>query len=84
MHKSPDIIVQITAGFNYKDSDSVEVKIDSSNYDFYTDGDPKLTVVAEVAESSKVINGTPGRIRTCDIRLRRPTLYPAELRAHIL
>ncbi len=23
---------------------------------------------------------TPGRIRTCDIRLRRPALYPAELR----
>ena len=22
----------------------------------------------------------PGRTRTCDIRLRRPTLYPAELR----
>jgi integrase len=25
--------------------------------------------------------GTPGRIRTCDPRLRRPLLYPAELRA---
>ena len=25
--------------------------------------------------------GTPDRIRTCDLRLRRPTLYPAELRA---
>ena len=24
----------------------------------------------------------PGRIRTCDLWLRRPTLYPAELRAH--
>jgi hypothetical protein len=33
---------------------------------------------------SKVIekSGTPGRIRTCDLRLRRPTLYPTELRAH--
>ena len=29
----------VSAGFNYKDSDAVEVKIDSSNYDFYTDGD---------------------------------------------
>ena len=27
-------------------------------------------------------NGAPGRIRTCDRRLRRPMLYPAELRAH--
>jgi hypothetical protein len=25
--------------------------------------------------------GAPGRIRTCDLWLRRPTLYPAELRA---
>ena len=24
---------------------------------------------------------TPGRIRTCDLRFRRPLLYPAELRA---
>ncbi len=27
--------------------------------------------------------GAPGRIRTCDLRLRRPTLYPAELRARV-
>src|SRR5690349_5927597 len=26
-------------------------------------------------------DGAPGRIRTCDLWLRRPTLYPAELRA---
>ena len=26
-------------------------------------------------------NGAPGRIRTCDPRLRRPMLYPTELRA---
>jgi hypothetical protein len=25
----------------------------------------------------------PDRIRTCDLRLRRPTLYPAELRARM-
>jgi hypothetical protein len=25
----------------------------------------------------------PGRIRTCDLRLRRPSLYPAELRARV-
>jgi hypothetical protein len=24
---------------------------------------------------------TPGRIRTCDLRFRKPTLYPTELRA---
>lgn len=27
------------------------------------------------------ILGAPGRIRTCDLWLRRPTLYPTELRA---
>ena len=26
--------------------------------------------------------GTPDRIRTCDLRIRSPLLYPAELRAH--
>ena len=27
--------------------------------------------------------GTPDRIRTYDLWLRKPTLYPAELRVHI-
>ena len=28
--------------------------------------------------------GAPGRARTCGIRIRSPTLYPAELRAQVL
>jgi integrase len=36
-----------------------------------------LDVVAERVNDS----GTPGRTRTCDPRLRRPLLYPTELRA---
>lgn len=28
-----------------------------------------------------VLYGTPGRIRTCDLRIRSPLLYPAELQA---
>ena len=28
-------------------------------------------------------SGAPGRIRTCDLRIRSPALYPAELRAQI-
>src|SRR5450756_2527415 len=28
-------------------------------------------------------SGAPDRVRTCGLRLRRPTLYPAELRARI-
>ncbi len=46
--------------------------------------------LAEQGLGARVEVGTPhshpsarGRIRTCDLRLRRPTLYPAELRAQI-
>ena len=39
MHKSTDMIIQITAGFDYKSSDSVSVKVDESEYNFYTDED---------------------------------------------
>ena len=39
MHKSSDIIVQISPGFDYKSADSVEVKIDNGEYEFYTDTD---------------------------------------------
>ena len=51
MHKDPDLIVQITAGFDYKSSDSITVKIDDENYSFYADDD---TAWAE--EDKKVIN----------------------------
>ena len=39
MHKNPELIVQITAGFDYKSSSSIEVQIDNGSYDFYTDSD---------------------------------------------
>ena len=39
MHKNPDLIVQISSGFNYRSADSIEVKIDEGNYRFYTDED---------------------------------------------
>ena len=29
-------------------------------------------------------DGTPGRIRTCGLRIRSPALYPTELRAHLV
>jgi hypothetical protein len=29
-------------------------------------------------------SNTPGRIRTCDLRFRKPTLYPTELRAQLM
>jgi len=33
-------------------------------------------------DSKTAILNTPGRIRTCDLRIRNPLLYPTELRAH--
>ena len=39
---------------------------------------PKLTLRRSFASAKA---GAPGRIRTCGLWLRRPTLYPAELRA---
>ena len=36
------------------------------------------------AEAPSLKGGTPYTIRTCDLRLRRALLYPAELRAHLL
>ena len=39
MNQSPDLIVQITAGFNYKFDDSIKVNIDKIDYDFYTADD---------------------------------------------
>ena len=32
---------------------------------------------------SQTKKSAPGRIRTCDLRVRSPALYPAELRARI-
>ena len=39
MHKSPDLIIQITAGYDYKSADSVNVTIDNGDYEFYADAD---------------------------------------------
>ena len=36
-------IIQITAGFNYKSSDSISVQIDDIDYDFYSDSDTAWT-----------------------------------------
>ena len=41
--------------------------------------DPALRILRTQNKHPNI--GAPGRIRTCDTRLRRPVLYPAELRA---
>jgi hypothetical protein len=45
-----------------------------------------MRALADGGSSMRVLcalecSGAPDRIRTCGLRLRRPTLYPAELRA---
>ena len=45
-----DLIIQITAGFDYKSSDSVSVEIDNNSYDFYADED-----TAWASDDTKVI-----------------------------
>src|SRR5690606_3930326 len=39
-----------------------------------------VQTVTYVSGSDNLLNGDPCRTRTCDHRLRRPVLYPAELR----
>ena len=40
-----------------------------------------FSVDRQTCQAPRRPNGAPGRIRTCDLWLRRPTLYPSELRA---
>jgi hypothetical protein len=44
--------------------------------------DPFNSGRAHVRGPDSPENGDPGRIRTCDIQLRRLALYPTELRGH--
>jgi hypothetical protein len=41
-------------------------------------GQPKQMAVAQQLSSN--VQGGPGKTRTCDLRFRKPLLYPAELR----
>ena len=50
--------------------------------------EPRLEPVENVKIKNKVFDlvfyfGTPDRIRTYDLLLRKQTLYPAELRVHM-
>src|SRR5213592_3365 len=38
---------------------------------------------ARLQADSATLRSAPDRIRTCDLRFRRPTLYPTELRARV-
>ena len=43
-----------------------------------------LSAIEKTASKGSFFYGTLGAIRTHDLRLRKPTLYPAELRVHII
>ena len=51
MHKNPELIIQISAGFNYKSPNSIQVEIDKVAYNFFTDSD-----TAWAKNDKKVIN----------------------------
>jgi hypothetical protein len=51
MKNNIEPVIQITSGFNYKSSDSINVKIDDIDYNFYTDSD-----TAWAKEDKKTIN----------------------------
>jgi hypothetical protein len=53
------------------------------------DGTPYVVELIRASQgpdstSKPAISSAPGEIRTPDLRFRRPTLYPAELRAHAM
>ena len=43
INKNPEAIVQINSGYPYKNEESVNVKIDEKNYEFYADEDSAWT-----------------------------------------
>ena len=51
-------------------------------YSFVTEAALGLDMEGEGIKKTLELDGTPGRIRTCDLLLRRQTLYPSELQAH--
>ena len=50
INKNPDAVVQIYAGYNYKQDEPVQVKIDKKIYDFFSEDDSAWT-----NEDSKII-----------------------------
>ena len=51
MQKNPELIIQISAGFDYKTPNSIQVQIDKVTYNFFTDSD-----TAWAKNDKKVIN----------------------------
>ncbi len=43
INNNPDMIIQINSGYPYKNEESVNVKIDKKNYEFYADEDSAWT-----------------------------------------
>ncbi len=43
INKNPDTIIQINSGYPYKNEESVNVKIDNKDYEFYTEEDSAWT-----------------------------------------
>ena len=59
---------------------SVSTNFTTSAVEVFFKKDKKKDSVDKIQRNLK--NGTPSTIRTCDLRLRRALLYPAELWKH--
>src|SRR3546814_6686497 len=55
----------------------------SFNKNHLLNNDLSLRTVEPGASLGQLLLGDPGTIRTCDLRLRRASLYPAELRGQL-
>ena len=80
-----EVISAIFAGLSTAELDKLNFEFDLI-YEIY-DADIRLSRKlnrGKVPLNMGYLSGTPETIRTSDPRLRRPLLYPAELRAHTL
>ncbi len=81
-------IVRLLAGIMRKRHQLAAPSYGATNWDFpFITGTPGL--VKRKAHTFNVTknhrqSGAPDRNRTCNLRFRRPSLYPVELRAHSL
>lgn len=60
--------------------------VPTGSQEFHLEGEhgrPFLPINEKNTAKSGVSQGIPGKARTCNLRLRRPTLYPIELRRHV-
>lgn len=67
INRNPNAVIQVNAGYPYKDGESVSVKIDKKNYVFYSEADSAWTendneiIYAMKMGVSLIVKGTSSR-----------------------